>query len=44
MDGKIVDRHIIPGGTKEYRLDLQNYAPGMYVYRLNGNAYKFTVQ
>ncbi len=44
MDGKIVDRHIIPGGAKEYRLDLQNYAPGMYVYRLNGNAYKFTVQ
>lgn len=44
VDGKIVDNLIIPGGTKEYRLNLQGYAPGLYIYRLNGNAVKFTVK
>ena len=43
-DGRMVDKQIIPGGTKEYRLNLQGYAPGVYIYRLNGNAVKFTVQ
>lgn len=43
-DGKMIDTQIIPGGTKEYRLDLQNYAPGMYIYRLNGETFKFTVK
>lgn len=44
IDGKMVDNKVIPGGSKEYRLDLQGYAPGTYVYRLNGDAVKFTVQ
>jgi len=44
VDGKMVDKRIIPGGTKEYRLDLQSYAPGTYIYRLNGDAVKFTVR
>jgi hypothetical protein len=39
----MVENLIIPAGTKEYRLDLQNYAPGNYIYRLNGSAVKFTV-
>ena len=43
-DGRMVDNLVIPGGTKEYRLNLQGYAPGVYLYRLNGNAVKFTVQ
>lgn len=43
-DGRMVDNLIIPGGTKEYRLNLQGYAPGVYIYRLNGSAVKFTVQ
>ena len=43
-DGRMVDNLVIPGGTKEYRLNLQGYAPGVYIYRLNGNAVKFTVQ
>lgn len=42
-DGRMVENLIIPAGTKEYRLDLQNYAPGNYIYRLNGSAVKFTV-
>ncbi len=44
IDGKVVENLIIPGGTKEYRLDLQGYAPGTYIYRLNGEAVKFTVR
>lgn len=44
IDGKIIDQKVIPGGTQDYRLDLQNYQPGAYVYRLNGAAVKFTVQ
>lgn len=44
VDGKMIDKRIIPGGTKEYRLDLQSYAPGAYVYRLNGEVVKFTVK
>ncbi len=44
IDGKQLDSHIVPANTKEYRLDLQSYAPGTYVYRLNGEAYKFTVR
>ena len=43
MDGKMVDNIVVPAGTKEYRLNLQQYAPGAYVYRLNGQTYKFTV-
>lgn len=43
-DGKMVDNRVIPGGVKEYRLDLNGYAPGIYIYRLNGNAVKFTVK
>ncbi|MCQ2295461.1 MAG: thiol protease/hemagglutinin PrtT [Bacteroidales bacterium] len=42
-DGKMVDRIVIPANTKEYRLDLQRYAPGTYIYRLNGQVFKFTV-
>lgn len=43
MDGKMVDNMVVPAGMKEYRLNLQKYAPGTYVYRLNGSTYKFTV-
>lgn len=43
MDGRMVDNIVVPAGTAEYRLDLRRYAPGTYVYRLNGNTYKFTV-
>jgi hypothetical protein len=39
----MVDNIVVPAGTKEYRLNLQQYAPGTYVYRLNGQTYKFTV-
>ena len=44
IDGKKIDTKIIPGGTKEYRLDLQGYASGAYFYRLNGDVVKFTVR
>jgi len=43
IDGKMVDNIVVPAGTQEYRLNLQHYAPGTYVYRLNGQTYKFTV-
>lgn len=43
IDGKMVDNIIVPAGTQEYRLDLQQYKPGTYVYRVNGSAAKFTV-
>lgn len=43
IDGRMVDSKVIPAGTQEYRLDLQNYATGTYVYRLNGNTFKFSV-
>ena len=43
IDGKLVDNIVVPAGTKEYRLNLQSYAPGNYIYRLNGSAVKFTV-
>ncbi len=44
VDGKLVEKTTIPAYTKEYRLDLQGYAPGTYLYRLNGDTYKFTVR
>lgn len=44
IDGKLLETKIVPAGTSEYRLDLQNYAPGTYVYRMNGDVVKFTVQ
>lgn len=44
IDGKMVDNIVVPAGTQEYRLNLQSYHPGTYVYRLNGAAVKFTVQ
>lgn len=44
VDGKLVTKTIIPAYTEEYRLDLQGYAPGTYLYRLNGETYKFTVR
>jgi hypothetical protein len=43
IDGKLIENIVVPAGTKEYRLNLQNYAPGNYIYRLNGSAVKFTV-
>lgn len=43
-DGKMVDKQVIPGGTNQFRLNLQGYAPGAYIYHLNGNAVKFTVK
>ena len=43
IDGKLVDKVIVPAGTKEYRLNLQGYTPGNYIYRVNGSAVKFTV-
>lgn len=43
IDGKMIQNIVVPAGQKEYRLDLQSYAPGTYVYRLNGNVYKFAV-
>ena len=43
IDGKMVDNIVVPAGTQEYRLDLQQYKPGTYVYRVNGSAAKFTV-
>ena len=43
IDGKLIENTVIPAGTKEYRLNLQSYAPGNYIYRLNGSAVKFTV-
>lgn len=43
MDGKLIENVVVPAGTKEYRLNLQGYAPGNYIYRVNGSAVKFTV-
>lgn len=43
VDGKMIENIVIPAGTKEYRVNLQGYAPGTYVYRLNGKVYKFAV-
>ena len=43
IDGKLVKTAVIPNGTKEYRLDLQDFTPGTYIYRLNGSAVKFNV-
>ncbi len=43
IDGKMVDNIVIPAGTQEYRLDLRHYTPGTYIYRLNGQTFKFTV-
>lgn len=43
IDGKMLENLVVPAGAKEYRLNLQHYAPGTYVYRLNGQAYKFNV-
>lgn len=43
IDGKLIENVVVPAGTKEYRLNLQGYAPGNYIYRLNGSAVKFTV-
>ena len=43
IDGKLVKTAVIPNGTKEYRLDLQGFTPGTYIYRLNGSAVKFNV-
>ena len=44
IDGKMVDNIVVPAGTQEYRLDVRNYAPGTYIYRLNGSACKFVVE
>lgn len=44
IDGKMVDKQIIPGGTDEYRLDLSRYPAGAYFYRLNNSAVKFIVE
>lgn len=44
IDGKLLETKIVPAGTSEYRLDLHGYAPGTYVYRMNGDVVKFTVQ
>lgn len=44
IDGKMVDNIVVPAGTQEYRLDLQNYPTGTYLYRINGAAVKFTVE
>ena len=43
IDGKLIENFVVPTGTKEYRLNLNGYAPGNYIYRLNGSAVKFTV-
>ncbi len=43
IDGTPVDHDIVPAGTKEYTLNLQGYPAGMYFYRLNGTAYRFSV-
>ena len=43
IDGTPVDHVIVPAGTKEYTLSLSDYPAGMYFYRLNGMAYRFTV-
>ena len=43
IDGKLIENVVVPAGTKEYRLNLQGYTPGNYIYRLNGSAVKFTV-
>ena len=42
-EGTPVYHVIVPSGTKEFTLDLHNYPSGMYFYRLNGVAYRFTV-
>ena len=44
IDGKLIENMVIPAGTQEYRLNLEGYTPGTYIYRLNGQAVKFTVQ
>lgn len=44
VDGRMVQRVIIPGGTPEYRLDVQSYPTGTYLYRLNGETFKFLVK
>lgn len=44
IDGKLIENIVIPAGTHEYRLNLEGYTPGTYIYRLNGEAVKFTVQ
>lgn len=43
IDGKMLENIVVPAGAKEYRLNLQGYAPGTYAYRLNGQVYKFSV-
>ena len=42
-DGSVVHHAIVPAGTKYYSLNLQGFAAGAYVYRLNGVSYKFSV-
>lgn len=41
LDGKLVDKVIVPGGTQEFRLDISRYPAGTYICRLNGEAVKF---
>lgn len=43
IQGKLIKTVVVPSGTKEYRLDLQGFTPGTYIYRLNGSAVKFSV-
>lgn len=43
MDGSVVHHTIVPAGTKAYDLNLQGFASGTYIYRLNGQAYRFSV-
>ena len=44
LDGRLIDRAIVPAHSHEYRLDLQGYAAGTYFYRLNGHAVRFVVK
>lgn len=44
IDGKMVDKAVIPAHSEEFRLNLQGYARGTYIYRLNGEAFKFSVR
>lgn len=44
LDGKLVDKVIVPSGTQEFRLDISRYPAGTYLCRLNGEAVRFVKQ
>lgn len=41
--GAVVESMVVPAGTANFRIDLNQYPAGSYIYRLDGKAYKFVV-